>query len=474
MLSLWEKAITSIQERMKSQNFDIWLRPIECTSIENGLVSLRVPNRFFQDYIEANYLDLIRDQLKELAGENYQVNFEVSEEGEVPSKKVTSTPPPSYASGPVVQGGAAFPQGGATFPQGGTAFPQGGAAPPQGSLTGHLNPRYRFDTFIVGPSNQLAHAGSMAVATIVGRKYNPLFIYGGVGLGKTHLVHAIGHKIRADNPEKNIVYISSEQFMNDFISCVRHQKQHEFQQRYRHNCDVLLMDDIQFIAGKDRTQDEFFHTFNSLYDQHKQIVLTCDKYPQEIDNLEERLRSRFQWGLIADIQAPEFETRVAIVKKKAEAESFNLPDDVAFYLAENIRSNVRELEGSLIRLAAQASIERRSIDIDFARHVLRSVFNISAPRTTMEDIQRAVCGYYNIRVGELKGKSRQHSVTLPRMVAMYLCRTGLGASFPEIGERFGGRDHTTVMSACRKIERVVETELAVRSAVDTLRRRLAI
>jgi chromosomal replication initiator protein len=234
------------------------------------------------------------------------------------------------------------------------------------------------------------------------------------------------------------------------------------------------MDDIQFIAGKDRTQDEFFHTFNSLYDQQKQIIVTCDKYPQEIDNLEERLRSRFQWGLIADIQPPELETRVAIVKRKAELEGIEVPDDVAFFLAENIRSNVRELEGSLIRLAVQASIESHPIDIEYARHVLRSAFNLSSPRATVEDVQRAVCTYYNVRLGDLRGKSRQAAVTLPRMVGMYLCRKGLGSSFPEIGERFGGRDHTTVMSACKKIERVIESDLAVRSAVDTLRRKLSI
>lgn len=455
MLELWEKAISSIQQKMKSQNFDIWLRPIECQSIADGAVTLRVPNRFFQDYVDANYLDLIRDQLRALTGQDYAIDFIISEG----------------------QGGAAEPGDGEGAEGNGArpaAAPSQAVPLPGGTLLGHLNPRYRFDTFVVGPSNQLAHAASMAVCSMTGRKYNPLFIYGGVGLGKTHLVHAIGHEIRAKHPGKNIFYVSSEQFMNEFISSVRTQKQHEFQHKYRHDCDILLMDDIQFIAGKDRTQDEFFHTFNFLYDQHKQIVVTCDKYPQEIDNLEERLRSRFQWGLIADIQAPELETRVAILKKKADEEEITLPDDVAFFLAENIRSNVRELEGSLIRLAAQASIERRAIDIEFARHVMRSVFNLSAPRATIEDVQRSVCAYYNIRMGELKGKSRQHSVTLPRMVAMYLCRQGLGASFPEIGERFGGRDHTTVMNACRKIERVWETDLAVRSAVDTLRRKLAI
>jgi chromosomal replication initiator protein len=462
MSELWDQAITTIQQQMKSQNFDIWLRPIECHSIADGTVTLRVPNRFFQDYVDANYVKLIRDQLHDLTGRDYQVDFVIAEAG---PPAPGASPPSIPAPGSIRDG-----QGG-----NGNARPAAsGSASPGGVLVGHLNARYRFDTFVVGPSNQLAHAASMAVCSMTGRKYNPLFIYGGVGLGKTHLVHAIGHDIHSTHPEKNIFYVSSEQFMNEFISSVRNQRQHEFQQKYRHQCDVLLMDDIQFIAGKDRTQDEFFHTFNFLYDQHKQIVVTCDKYPQEIDNLEERLRSRFQWGLIADIQAPELETRVAIVKKKADAEDIGLPDDVAFFLAENIRSNVRELEGSLIRLAAQASIEGRSIDLDFARHVLRSVFNLSAPRTTIDDVQRAVCSYYNIRMGELKGKSRQHSMTLPRMVAMYLCRQGLGTSFPEIGERFGGRDHTTVMSACRKIERVVETDLALRSAVDTLRRKLAI
>jgi chromosomal replication initiator protein len=442
MFELWDQAVSSMQQSVKSQNFDIWLRPIECQAVEDDALTLRVPNRFFQDYITANYLDLIRQRLMEITDKDYAVKFVVGD----PVQPSTLQEPPLPAR----------------------------AAPThrRGMLLGTLNPRYSFDTFVVGPSNQLAHAGSMAVATMTGKKYNPLFIYGGVGLGKTHLVHAIGRKIHEANPELNIFYVSSEQFMNDFINCVRQSKQHEFQNKYRHGCDVLLMDDIQFIAGKDRTQDEFFHTFNSLYDQQKQIVITCDKYPQEIDNLEERLRSRFQWGLIADIQPPELETRVAIVMRKAELEGLHIPDDVALFLAENLRSNVRELEGSLIRLAAKSSIAQRRVDLAFAREVLGAVLNLSAPQVSVEDIQRAVCAHYNLRVGDLKGKSRQQSVTLPRMVGMYLCRTALGASFPEIGERFGGRDHTTVMSACRKIERVLETDLAVRSAVDTLRRKL--
>jgi chromosomal replication initiator protein len=465
MLELWDKAIASIQQHVKSQNFDIWLQPIECESIGEQDITLRVPNRFFRDYLVANYLETIKKQLWDITQRDYEVLFSIDEAqgpGDGESKVTNRDVPPARAKS------EQSPRPAPPAPE------PAGDQENHGIVLGHLNARYRFDTFVVGPSNQLAHAGCMAVASMAGRKYNPLFIYGGVGLGKTHLVHAVGRQINESHPEKNIYYVSSEQFMNEFITCVRTQKQHEFQKKYRQNCDVLLMDDIQFIAGKDRTQDEFFHTFNSLYDQHKQIVVTCDKYPQEIDNLEERLRSRFQWGLIADIQAPELETRVAIVKRKADDEKIPLPDNVAFFLAENIRSNVRELEGSLIRLAAQASIENRAIDLDFARHVLRSVFNLSAPRSSVEDVQRAVCTYYNIRLGELKGKSRQHSVTLPRMVGMYLCRAGLGSSFPEIGERFGGRDHTTVINACRKIERVLEADLAVRSAVDTLRRKLAI
>lgn len=451
MLDLWDKTITSIQQSVKSQNFDIWLRPIECHTIDDSTLTLKVPNRFFQEYIVANYLDVIKQRLREFANEDYEVEF-IIDEGSCLDSNDSSTSihkPPTdqeHRSNPTLQG----------------------------VVLGNLNDKYRFDTFVVGPSNQLAHAGSMAASNMTGKKYNPLFIYGGVGLGKTHLVHAIGRHVHGSSPELNITYVSSEQFMNDFINSVRQSRQHEFQKKYRHDCDVLLMDDIQFIAGKARTQDEFFHTFNSLYDQQKQIVVTCDKYPQEIDNLEERLRSRFQWGLIADIQPPEFETRVAIVKKKAEFEAIAIPDDVAFFLAENIRSNVRELEGSLIRLAAQASIDRHPIDLDFARHVLRNMLNLSSPNSTIEDIQRAICTYYNVRIGDIKGKSRQRAVTLPRMVGMYLCRKGLGSSFPEIGERFGGRDHTTVMNACRKIDRVVETDLAVRSAVDTLRRKLSL
>jgi chromosomal replication initiator protein len=457
MSELWDKTVVSIQQSVKSQNFDIWLRPIKCKELGGDRITLQVPNQFFKEYIVANYLDMIQSRLLELTDQEYQVLFSIEDEEKDKETVLrgSATPAPTPAPAPTPSP---------------TPKPSNG----RGGIRGNLNAKYRFDTFVVGPSNQLAHAGSMAVASVAGRKYNPLFIYGGVGLGKTHLVHAVGRHIHDNNPELAISYVSSEQFMNEFINSVRNQTQHQFQRKYRHECDVLLMDDVQFIAGKDRTQDEFFHTFNSLYDQQKQIVLTCDRYPQEIDNLEERLRSRFQWGLIADIQAPEFETRVAIVKKKAELEDISLPDDVAFFLAESIRSNVRELEGSLIRLAAQSSIERRDIDLEFSKHVLRSVFNLSSARSSVEDVQRAVCGYYNVRIGDLKGKSRQHSYTLPRMVGMYLCRIGLGASFPEIGDRFGGRDHTTVMSACKKIERVVETDLALRSAVDTLRRKLSI
>jgi chromosomal replication initiator protein len=333
-----------------------------------------------------------------------------------------------------------------------------------------LNPKYMFESFVVGASNQLPHAASVAVTEMVGTKYNPLFIYGGVGLGKTHLVHAIGNAVRKNNPRARICYISSEQFMNEFVSSLRTDKMDLFHRRFRRETDVLLMDDIQFIAGKDRTQDEFFHTFNSLYEQNNQIVLTSDKYPQEIPDLEERLRSRFQWGLIADIQPPELETRIAIAKKKAEDEGIPLPNDVAFFLASSIKSNVRELEGSLINLAAHASLEGRRIDLDFAKETLKKIIALQQTALTVESVQTVVCKHFNVSLEELKGPRRQRSIAFPRQVAMYLCRKGLNTSFPELGERFGGKDHTTALAACRKIERLVHEDIDIRGRIEALER----
>jgi chromosomal replication initiator protein len=316
---------------------------------------------------------------------------------------------------------------------------------------GSLAPRYSFDAFIVGPSNQFAHAACRAVAEAPSRSYNPLFIYGGVGLGKTHLMHAIGQYVLTHLTNLNLTYISSERFMNEMINAVRYDRILDFRARYR-SVDVLLVDDIQFIAGKEGTQNEFFHTFNALYDAQKQIVISSDCPPHEIPSLEERLRSRFEWGLIADIQPPDLETKVAILKKKAETEGIPLPDNVALYIAGKIKSNIRELEGSLIRLIAYASLTGREISLNLAQDVLRNVLQHDDRAVTIEIIQKSVADYYQLKLAELKSRNNSKSVALPRQVAMYLCKSLTNASLPEIGRSFGGKHHSTVIHSIRKIE----------------------
>ena len=335
-----------------------------------------------------------------------------------------------------------------------------------------LLPKYTFDNFVVGASNQFAHAASKAVANQPGDHYNPLFIYGGTGLGKTHLVNAIGHQVLDDNEEARVVYLSSDSFMNELIAALRRDRMDEFKGRFR-RIDMLIVDDVQFLAGRERTQEEFFHTFNSLYESHHQIVLTSDKFPKEIPDLEERLRNRFEWGLIADIQPPDIETRVAILEKKAEFEGIELPQEVAIFLATNIDSNVRELEGSLTRVGAFASLNKCPITVDFAREVLQSVLRDRGDRAvTIESIQKAVCDFFRIRPNDLRSKKRTRTVALPRQIAMYLCRLHTHASFPVIGERFGGRDHSTVIHAAHVIERRLREDAAFRATVERLERLL--
>jgi chromosomal replication initiator protein len=333
-----------------------------------------------------------------------------------------------------------------------------------------LLPKYTFDNFVVGASNQFAHAASKAVANQPGDHYNPLFIYGGVGLGKTHLVNAIGHQVLDRNENARVVFLSSESFMNELIAALRRDRMDEFKARFR-RIDVLIVDDVQFLAGRERTQEEFFHTFNSLYDGHHQIVLTSDKFPKEIPDLEERLRNRFEWGLIADIQPPDVETRIAILEKKAEFEGIELPQDVANFLATNIDSNVRELEGSLTRLGAFASLNKCPITVDFARDVLQSVLRDRTDRAiTIESIQKAVCDFFRIRPNDLRSKRRTRTIALPRQVAMYLCRRYTNASFPVIGDRFGGRDHSTVIHAAQVIERRLREDPGFRATVERIER----
>ena len=434
---IWDRALSSLQERIKPHNFDMWLRPILCESIHGSSITLRAPNRYIKEWFEDNYLAIVLQEMRSQAKLDFEVSFALEEaapEEKISAVEVTESLPPSWEY--------------------------------------ELNERYTFDTFVVGPSNQLAHAAARAVAEIPAAKYNPLFVYGGVGLGKTHLLCAIGQEIRRKQPSLRIAYFSSERFMNEYINLLRSNRIEEFRIRYREQCDVLLIDDIQFLAGKDRTQDEFFHTFNSLYDSHRQIVVTADKYPREIPDLEERLRTRFQWGLIADIQKPELETRAAILKKKAEVEHILLPNDVVLFLASNIKSNVRELEGSLIRLAAFASLQKVDITVDFARDTLKSFFLQSTANLTIEAIQKEVSTYFNLKIGDLKCAKRHKAIARPRQIAMYLCRKLIGSSFPEIGQRFGGKDHSTVISACRRITDLAEKDLSIRTAVETLERQL--
>jgi chromosomal replication initiator protein len=335
----------------------------------------------------------------------------------------------------------------------------------------NLIPQYTFEDFVIGASNQFAHAASLAVANQPGETYNPLFIYGGVGLGKTHLVNAIGHRAAARRPAAKVLYLSSESFMNELIGSIRRDRMDEFKKKFR-NIDLLIVDDVQFIGGKERTQEEFFHTFNSLYESHKQIVITADKFPKEIPGLEDRLRNRFEWGLIADIQPPDMETRVAILQKKAENVKVVLPHDVAVFLATHIDSNVRELEGSLTRLGAFASLTKSTITLELTKEVLRNMLRGAERDVTVESIQKTICDYYHIKLTDLKAKRRTKNIALPRQVAMYLCRKHTEISFPGIGDKFGGRDHSTVIHASRTIERKIKDDPSMQSAIESIERNL--
>ena len=455
MNELWKLTLETLKGRLSAENFTTWLDPVQCDGPDpedHDALVLRIPNRFYADWIQNHYQELILEVLGEHAGEERpgKLLFQVDEslQTKVASAgRTTSATPPK-------------PKARAT----------GRSAPIRKA---HLQPKYKFDSFVVGPSNQLAHAASVAVGSAPGRRYNPLFIYGGVGLGKTHLMNAMGHMILEDQPDATILYLSAEKFTNEFIWSLQNHRIDEFRARYREQCDVLLMDDIQFLAGRDQTQEEFFHTFNALYHSDKQIVVTSDVYPQRIAEMEERLVSRFQSGMVADIQPPEVDTRVAIVRKKAEAEQIPLQDDVAHFIAQVVKSNVRELEGTLLRLAVKAELLGRPIDIELARDSLRGALPKPEQAITVEDIQRAVCTYFAIKLSDLKGKKRHRAVSYPRQVAMYLCRERLGTSYPALGERFGGKDHTTVISAVRKISGLLEgSDEKTQRAVEAIDRKL--
>jgi len=463
-MELWKSALSVLRSRLSEENFETWLAPIEFDGMEGQTIFLRVPNRFCQDWIRTHYLELILDSLRDRTGEeSIEVRWRIDESltervGQAIDQKERppSDPPPNPIKLNLKSREGLR------------------SREPLRRSTG-LNPKYRFDSFVVGNSNQLAHAACIAAASSPGKRYNPLFIYGGVGLGKTHLVNATGHRVLENQPSAHILYVSAERFTNEFIWALQNHQINECRDRYRYQYDVVLIDDIQFLATREQTQEEFFHTFNALYHSDKQIVVSCDVYPQQIREMEERLVSRFQWGMVADIQAPELDTRVAIVKKKAEQEGINLSNDVAQFLAQIIKSNVRELEGMLLRLAVKAELLNRSIDLDFAKEALRASIPQPESITTVEEIQRAVCEYFNIRMMDLKSHRRQRSIAHPRMIAMYLCRQRLGTSYTELGYRFGGKDHTTIMNAVRKIGCLLESdEQNVTEAVEAIERKLSL
>ncbi len=440
---LWEEALAVIRSRISRQSFEAWFRPLTLGAIEDHRFRVLLPNRFFKEWFEEHYLGLLRSALEDLMFTKVELTLVL---------------PDRDRETPVI-----------SLPREETADRRTSRRQREG--VSQLNPKYTFDSFVVGTSNQFAHAASMAVAEQLSKTYNPLFIYGGVGLGKTHLLHAIGNLARTRDSRIKVSYVSSEKFTNDLINAIRFDATVEFRNRYR-SLDLLLIDDIQFIAGKERTQEEFFHTFNDLYDSSKQIVISSDSLPREIPTLEERLRSRFEWGLIADIQPPDLETKAAILRKKAQAQGVRLPDEVSLFIAKHVKSNIRELEGSLVRLVAHASFTNREVSLELAQEVLKELTAEQQRLPTISAIQKAVAEFFGVRVDDLRSRGRNKSIVLPRQIAMYLCREIVKASLPDIGDGFGGKDHSTVIHACEKVKRMIAGEEVFRKQIEELSVRL--
>lgn len=440
--AVWGNALAYIEGKVPRQVFDTWFVPTRLNRIDDAGAQIEVPNKFFGEWLGQHYSRLLAEALAAVQGGNQvEVSFVANERA--PEKTVRAAPP-------------------GMSPASSRGSQSGRARRPL-----NLNPKYTFGSFVVGASNQFAHAASMAVANRPAEAYNPLFIYGGVGLGKTHLLNAIGNQL-AEQPDVRIAYVTTEQFTNEVINSIRYDKMIDLRKRYR-NIDLLLIDDVQFLAGKERTQEEFFHTFNTLYEAHKQIVLSSDRFPKEMPDMEERLRSRFEWGLIADLQPPDVETRIAILRKKSEDEGLVLPDDVIQFLAANMKSNIRELEGSLIRLGAYSSLTGQAITMDMATNVLRDIIGEKKKIIAMDDIEEAVAARFHVKISELKSRRRSKTLVHPRQIAMFLCRELTDASFPEIGRHFGGKDHTTIMHACKQIAKARDNDGALRATLDSLR-----
>jgi len=433
--SLWARLLEALSAKVPAAIVDSWIRPCRLVGVEGDHLRIAAPNKFSRDWLAQHHHDALQRAAQDVVGGQPRVSIVVEEAVPMPGASGSTTSPPARAGG-------------------------------SGNAEG-LNPRYTFETFVVGSSNQFAQAACQAVAELPSKAYNPLFIYGGVGLGKTHLLHAVGHQSVKLFPAMAVVYLSSERFTNELINAIRYDRTAEFRGRYR-TIDLLLIDDIQFISGKERTQEEFFHTFNDLYESRKQIIVSSDSPPKDIPEIEERLRSRFEWGLIADIQPPDFETRVAILKRKGEMERVRLADDVAFMIASRIKSNIRELEGSLTRMIAFCALTGREMTIDLAQEVLSDLWGDQEKVITMEHIQRKVCESFGIKVSDLKAKNRTKAIAFPRQIAMYLARQLTHASLSEVGRSFGGKDHTTVLHAVDKIQTLMQEDPKLRKQIEAL------
>ena len=430
--SLWNRMLTELERRLPQGALESWLRPCRLAALDGDDLRIAAPNKYTRDWLLQNHLPALESAAREIFGGNPRV-------GIVIDPNLPATPP--APSTPI-------------------------AADPH-SISSGLSTRYTFDSFVVGNSNQFAQAACQAVAELPSKAYNPLFIYGGVGLGKTHLLHAVGHQIARLYPSLKLLYLSTERFTNELINAIRYDRTAEFRAKYR-TIDLLLIDDIQFISGKERTQEEFFHTFNDLYEARHQIVLSSDSPPKEIPEIEERLRSRFEWGLIADIQPPDFETRVAILKKKAETERVVLPDDVAYLIASRIKANIREIEGSLTRMIAFCSLSGRDMSTDLAEEVLADLWSEEEKIITIEQIQRRAAEFFGIKLSDMRAKSRTKAIAFPRQIAMYLARQLTHASLAEVGRAFGGKDHTTVLHAVEKVHTLLQEDPKFKKTIDSV------
>lgn len=437
LLNLWERVTRLVKTELTEVSYNAWFRLLRPISMDNDTITIGVPNSFTYNIINERYTSYLTNAINTVSNKKYKVVIRVIDEDTI-SEQTAST----------ISDGM------------------------HDNLINYLNSKYTFDSFVIGNSNRFAHAASLAVAQAPGHAYNPLFIYGGVGLGKTHLMHAIGHYILDNNKDMKVMYVTSEKFTNDLINAIKDDKNEEFRNKYR-SVDVLLIDDIQFIGDKERTQEEFFHTFNTLYEANKQIVVSSDRPPKEIQQLEDRLISRFEWGLIADIQPPDFETRIAILKKKAQQENIEIPNDVMVYMAKQIQSNIRELEGALIKVAAYSAFIETEITIDMAEEALRDILRHDSKREiNAKYIEEVVAKRFGIKIEDLKSKKRTKNFTVPRQVAMYLCRELTDMSLPKIGEEFGGKDHTTVIHSCEKISKDIANDSEMKSLIESLKKEI--